>query len=423
MSSYCHLVARRRSKFIRCLFIAIAVIGFMVQTAHISSQYFQYPTTTTILLVRSEMTTNDPIALCIRYWDIIDSNELYQKTGIRYKRIRNLEDAIYYDSKLTISQIFDLTPDVDDFIENCIFRPDEWNIFQQNKSTCRAVFNVTKFTTSDHICYRIEQIFRGARYYKFDISLSSLYRSELFHVTLTQRFADSDFVYGIAFSGELPHKSRESCPVIPRFKSVVGDNINTVYNGLHVTPSRTRIQLLSAPYETNCRHATPEVYYNCRTSCLIKKYKLIDRIPGYELITEKSDLRPMSTLNVSDDRRKEQGLAFWRACQKLCFFRPCVEESSKTTLLPILKSNVTFALSSVTPVDPDTLSHVQATMSFVEFLTLWSSCFGLWFGLSFLSLDPHRVFPSGRRRERVIVRLPCASCVCLQRPRLDPALT
>ena len=75
------------------------------------------------------------------------------------------------------------------------------------------------------------------------------------------------------------------------------------------------------------------------------------------------------------------------ACDASCHSMPCADEytRTKTSFSRLGKMHLGFALMS--PQEPDVETSVQPTMSFIEFFSFVCSCFGTWFGLSFLSLE------------------------------------
>lgn len=369
----------------RCVLLC-SLTGFIVQVTQVSKQYFAFGTTTSVKLSRPTHVKNHPIAVCIRYSDLIDTARLERETGIKLHFVNGLKEAFKNQELLTVDQIFEHTPPPESFIESCMFRQDHWTITKGNTTLCNQAFKVSKFFTLETMCYRIEQI-AFAKMPTTAITQSSFYRSQVFKVTLTANFANIIYLYAMAFTGELPNRSRDNAPILPRTRSP-GNRSHVIFNTLYLTPADIMIKLLEAPYDTRCIHRRAGLYHKCRQQCLVEKYKPWNRVPDLELVTERYKVKPLSAIDLSDSKIKNMTDKYIKECKERCDSIPCSVDFSETSVRIALKEELAFQISSVMPSQHDKVIIAQPQMFFVEFFSFICGCFGTWFGLSFLSLGP-----------------------------------
>lgn len=77
-----------------------------------------------------------------------------------------------------------------------------------------------------------------------------------------------------------------------------------------------------------------------------------------------------------------------RICYKRCIGTPCELTFTRSSASVSKISDVALALWSMTASNPDVRVTTVERISFIDFFTFVCSCFGTWFGVSFLSLDP-----------------------------------
>jgi hypothetical protein len=385
----------------KILLIILSMIGFVIQVTQVSRQYFKYTTTTVVTFVRPHTVKNHPVAVCIRYSDILDKDALFKETGIRMRPLAWLQDAIEDEDKLTIRQVMDYTPAAEHVIDSCFYRPDRWLLTTGSGRECHKRFNVSKFYTGELICYKIEEM-RDIPIDTAGVTKATFKTLLVFEVEFTPVFTQSRVAYVIMFLGTVPYKSRENIAFIPPLK-VPGSN-QSIYNTLYATPADTRVKLLPAPYDTNCTKIDSEVKFTCKKSCLIQKYKLLNRAPTFELLTLRHDLKPLTTKDLMNQTIKQQADKYLNECVHQCDFTPCLIEFSHTTVLPHLRPRIGFSVASVIAFLPDTHTRAQAKMSFIDYFSFICTCIGAWFGISFLTLDPSRWLGKRKQNTRVSAR-------------------
>ena len=141
---------------------------------------------------------------------------------------------------------------------------------------------------------------------------------------------------------------------------------------------RTRISLQEYPYVTNCRNYMKEDLVNpktCIEKCMFREESRQDALTESSRIYEVSDLKLKKWDSIN---RQIVDTCFRRCAQTACYieqYRKIVEDGGKTTI------NIYF------PQEPDFIVNYLPKTQFVEFLVIFCSLFGFWFGLSVTSLS------------------------------------
>ena len=127
------------------LYTLACFIGFLVHSVNFSISFFEYQTSTSMIIeIRQTIKTPD-VAFCSRWTDIIDRSNA-SAYSLNSKR-SNDPDIIDEDmSVLTLNQIFQLTPTINETIDYCHYRRNDTNeAILKNGLDCLEFFTVQKF--------------------------------------------------------------------------------------------------------------------------------------------------------------------------------------------------------------------------------------------------------------------------------------
>ena len=157
---------------------------------------------------------------------------------------------------------------------------------------------------------------------------------------------------------------------------------------------------MQPPYDTSCRDKHPDMMFTCRYNCLVHRFKshrimLPDAIVSHPLdyrIIGSQDIQHPDNITIVSQVDKE--------CQARCHFIPCLQKFSLTATMSSLVTDVVLGFEMRSPNEPDMSTVALPVMHFVEFFSFLCSCFGTWFGISFLSLDPFKKVPCKHRWAR-----------------------
>lgn len=403
----------QRPQLVRRLILIASLIGFVTQVTQVSIQYFRYGTTSDVAFSRPAELVPHSVAICIRYADIIDNKRLFRETGMSLKRIRSLSDAIYNDDLLTVEQIFKFTPSAGQFIASCVYRDNEWSVTEANATACMKLFNVTKFFTLESMCYKVNRI-QTPKYARSAITESKFLTYVVWRVRATTLFSNASYVTPISFTGDLPSVSREFTRPIP-YRNVNSDK--SMLNSITLSPMDTSITRLPAPYDTKCIDLEENIPERCKKNCMISEFQReLDRVPGFELLDKPYKKFPLLYKEMQNDTIVDVIDKIWIDCRKACFFVPCQQSFTQTSADMAMGSGKSFSVSSLINQQADTSTSAQPSMTLVDYFTFVTSCFGTWFGISFMSIDPFKFF-SRKSEDRFVVRFPSHTWICTSIPR------
>ena len=378
------------------LVLMLSFTGFVLQVLQVSLQYFAYATTSVVWLVVPDALAWHDVTICIRYSDILDIESLERETGILYKRAPGstgaaFQDAVENESKMMIKYIFDYTPKASDVIDSCIYRPDDWTISFGDADHCGRLFNVSRFMMQEMMCYAIHSL-NSFQLQRTSVTLSTFYKCHVYELLFNQKLASAVIVNAIASpDGTLPWLSREySSPLAVKSCGEV------THNFLFVTPSSTHMHKLPPPYDTHCVDMVLDEMYECTRRCLLDRLASQGKAPTWSILHEREgQLYPITQVDMRNRSKRDTFTSADRDCNRACAFAPCDVTYTRTSTTPAMRQETILGFALKSPPQPDTLMQFHATMSFIDYFSFVSSCFGTWFGISFLSLDPFR-----RRKRR-----------------------
>lgn len=158
---------------------------------------------------------------------------------------------------------------------------------------------------------------------------------------------------------------------------------------------------LPPPYNTGCIDYTKLGFQSmteCRHRCLINKSKdAFGKLPFSPIYTLPSDFKHISPTDLQNLTIMTSLIHFKELCILACHEANCKESYTitKTTSKDHWESMV---LIINIPREPTMKIEHVPELKLVEFLVYIMSCFGTWFGLSILHLNPVHVFEVVKRR-------------------------
>ena len=403
---------RRRRQLVKRCIQAAALVGFVIQSVQVSVLFFEYTTTTQLKMQTPEVILVRSVALCIRYHELLDQEALEREASNSSSRralqpLDSLAAGISQEDALTVAQVFRLTPEPEALLSSCVSRPDNWRYTRLSGSACYDVFNVSRFFTLEYMCYVVaERLERNLSL--ASVTHSSFLQHRVYEVTLGHVFRHSVIVMPIVFTDGLPFRSRDYTSALPPLRVSGSDmrdlNQQQAFNIFDVYGSDVSFHRLPPPYDTRCVDRPYDSLFFCRRSCLVREFASFDRLPGFELLTPDFahllDRRVFSVKDLNDSQMLEQATLAYATCGRECRFTPCVSGYVKTTKRAMRDRSDDLRFSYLTSADPSVAIHAQATMTFIEYFSFLSGCFGTWFGVSFLSLRHLRLRCSLRQTER-----------------------
>jgi hypothetical protein len=367
-----------RKHQVRCFILLIAAFGFGVQVTQVSIHYFSYGTHVQVHVLFPEKAVHHNVAVCVSYADLVNWTALSNASE---------KDGENEKPKLTVRQLFELTPDVNNTIEACYFRVSNWRAKFLQGDECYNYFHVHKYMAQSYICYKFELLI------EVTLDMSSITRSlsasfAMSTLSLTKAFNKSTNVNMITFHGSYPYLSRDVSVVTYILDSTLTKN--KLHNYFDLFSNDYEFVRLEAPYDTGCIDRKVEDIFTCKYSCFVQHYSAMGKIAPLDPVTDPLDLLIIDGEDLEDDEILANVSKIDKICVKKCDFVPCHSGYTKTTFLPRLIKELNLGYYSRTPIEPSIISESIPGNSFVEYFSFTAGCFGIWFGISFMSLDPFK---------------------------------
>lgn len=372
----------------------LAVSGFTVHVAIISMDYFEYKTVNKINVSTEDELPIPSLSLCFRYVDLLDRVK-GQEYGIG-KTIHKTTSEFNDDmGKLTVKQIFDLTPAAEDSIFDCDIR--EYRtmkmIERMSKEECGKKFSTNKYLMQEYICYDFERV--DLRKYPFFKTTHALtYVGVVYILTLSPRFDSVDLFLPIAYiyteeeaTNNFPMYSRSFSK--PSHKSKNTASGTPLANMFDIYHSWTRIYLMPSPYETHCTNETSKE--ECTKECLIHELESENRLPYTEIIDSPLDIKPVSPRDMEDNATfLEFLLEAEKKCSGKCIHDICNHFYTLTGIKNwnAIENNWTARYRVMTAERPNLVMRIVPQTSLSEFIIYICSLFGIYFGMNVFALNP-----------------------------------
>jgi hypothetical protein len=375
-------------------FVVGCALGFGFQVYNISSKYFSYPTSTTTEIRMPHLLDSPAVSLCIRYGDFIKGPKgqwAYEmEDEERFEHLKTLS------LKMTLKDIMEGTPPVHDLLVECMHRnPGSYRVIESNETDCDNLYKVTKFFIQEFICYRFEPVghLEGEKYPYQNIAFSLRFPGLFYGLVLSK-----DSMQGANFCKVVVHGKTslpyDSLAFSPTFYRVAQGEPK--YNSVKVVYSFLETQLLPAPYTTNCRvyHSERASGNGGRKSCINHCVKnavkeLTGKFPFNTIENDTVAVEIVTDVDLDNYTFAKQLTTVEDECYSHCKQSACEDRFYLSVIQKEEKSEEDHLTIEVNaPNTPLFSVKNRELISVAGFFVYISTCFGTWFGLSFLSLNP-----------------------------------
>lgn len=384
------------------VYATVCAVGLIYQIHLFSSNYFKYTTTTRFKYIfKTKLNTSDMI-LCPRYSDIIDYVRLKRDTGISL----SIEDSRHIQDHLTAEQIFKYTPKNHEILDSAFYRINtSLNLQFLNQSQVYIVYNVTRFTVSEFMCYTITRKDKELIGYEdYLLSTAPVSPSVTYEIRFSKCLQKTDLMWiMLVHSPGVDFPSYFYSPVINRLS--IGKRR---FNLFSATNKLYHMRLLPKPYDTGCVEFDQFISEtNCWFPCINNEI----RKTGSQKVTYNTfvwkENEKQKFLSHNDLLNRTIDNAFINAdhviCKKKCrSVLGCKRWFSVTTKFhtSMQVGTETFIVQALVPAEPGISIHSEKWMSFEEYLIYLSTTIGIWFGLSVSSFSPFQYLIDRLRRKR-----------------------
>ena len=151
---------------------------------------------------------------------------------------------------------------------------------------------------------------------------------------------------------------------------------------------------LPSPYDTKCIESFDQD--DCNSQCLKQELgSELNRVPFSVFVDNKyQNLKQINPEDMSNERLTNLLWQLEQKCWEKCTFTPCFQIVSFTDLINYYNSRdkARLKIISMVPKRPTLIiSSIPATTK-TDFLLYICNCFGIWFGLSFMTCDPYFIW-------------------------------
>ena len=393
----------KRNRVCQVFVIVVAVSGFLIQSGDVLRVYFEYRTRSDVSILVPKRISAPDVSLCVRYVDVLKGNYNISSTNTSYEedeKIRKIQ------TKITIREIFDNTPEASELSEKCLLRlPQDYRLYTFNASECNKRFSVTKFYTQEYICYRWAFILKNVedrfRYFD-DFTLKNETYFEYQNLAFTLSYPG--LIYGIMMNYSSVYgadlckvvlNNADSLPVnsigyAPTFNR--GVKLAPKYNLINVGYSITQLRRLPPPYNTDCRDYfdTQGEKKPCIDACLLKEtLRVFDKVPFSFIKSNPENKKHISVDDLRNGTFSNLLTQMEMNCSSQCSQEQCLREFYSTTLFKEESGEFEyFQIMVSAPKSPIIKVITKPSWSIEEFLIYISTIFGIWFGVSVVSLNP-----------------------------------
>ena len=380
---------------VKLLFYAFAGIGLIFQLKDIVKDYFAFKTSSKVELLRELNYGNPAIYFCIRFSDILNRSN-YKKYGIHSKRHNDTQLLQEELAVLTVKDIFDLTPDPKDVIEECEYRHDSYRTRKHSKTDCQKLIHVNKFFSMKEICYQFMVQSKKNGFNCNKISLSLYDRRKIYSVTLSDEFRGSHLIsmcsyfpyrgLGDHIWNVIDNQSRKFARSMFRLNDF--EENTTVHNNFYVSNVHYLLNYLPPPYDTMCTLAAQNWKVSCERACNTKIYERYGRIPPDKVTLTPRNLKIITEKDLDNQTLMDEITMKKKKCFRSCIYEWCEDDFTVTEVTSAPSKVPKIYLASTCSFSPTHNLIFYPKYSLDEILIYTTSSFGVWFGFCFVSLNP-----------------------------------
>ena len=373
-------------------FLMFCVAGFLYQVFGVSLIYFEYDTVSSIQFVMEPSAPLPKLAVCLTYSDIIKNHRM---------------------NSLTVNEILNLTPEADSAVISVSYRTEDTLLtskgvrdgpFNSQTKPLADVISVDKFLHDILVCYRISWF--DTRSIEWYFSASSIQTSGvLYSIVLNKTaFGSASQIKVIPYHGTYPTGSYYYSPLINRRTNDKSDGKNTV-NHVVVGFAVLNVSLLPPPYKPRCSRDEGTSRATCLLKCFTRELSKFDRIPPQAVVNEPSDMKMLSEQDLlSNETVHKEVTQNSKYYLGLCNLLLCDYDTTITTVIQTIVGGDELRVTLTANEVPERRIVSMPRLESAEFVVYICSCFGIWFGLSVIRLNPsHFAYSVWTKRRRAQV--------------------
>lgn len=424
------MLSRRSYSVLKCSVLVGSLIGLIWQSTLMTKLYLAYQTVNVVSIgVPKQISLEPSISICPSHIQLLDRTKLaklLEQRGITDIDVFNLHPNDT-EGRLTIEDIFDLTPKTWELLQYCRFRKRNSYLMFAETSKCNQVFHVVKFFYLHNVCYRFIQYpsvdeeedevemedssSKKPAFLLEQIQTTSEYPGLISEVELDSKILDNVTHFVVSISDSFPRG-------FDHFPHNIAKNTRMSFR-YSLTFSWEKSYFLPPPYETNCRdwHKSTKGRLGsngeCVDTCILNKgAKELHRVISSSLVFDpvslghllndffrnfSRDVLPQTTADLRNNTIRKRIHKIENECLDECSQSNCEETKFLTRLILTEHSaNENYSFRMYLPDYPVMETNYSPNMLFIEYLLYMCNCVSFWCGLSVCKLTA--VLPFLRKR-------------------------
>lgn len=392
-----------KQKLISLAYIMLCLAGLLYQVSLICAEYFKYGVSSSTTLTQANDYILPAQSTCFEFPEIFNFTQFNIKYNMNY--IYDTTNREVWDSSAheiqrlaSVEDVHEFTPDAEtmcDFVNIRNSSSYEWHGHEADE--CRKHFDVEKFVISSLVCYKISlkdgesDIYNRQNAYFTPNAHGNIY----FLFFNEQKFAHFDYIINVMHPvDKYPWFEFSLTQLLGR-----GHNVSKNTNILNMFNSRSfsiSMNKLLPPFKTKCRDYSVIGYhdsFHCLSDCINAKVRSSFGKASLSYHYFKSDISNLKFLSRKDFA-KESFNATYRnilnICDRKCPIDDCKFTATYTTTIG--EAFVAPGVSAQLPDKPSFEISFGVTILFIDTVNFICSALGVWFGFSFMSIAPDKIF-------------------------------
>lgn len=424
---------RLKMKLLYVLYVILCVTGLFYQIYLVLSDYFKYGVSTSIIVSHTHNYTLPSLTTCFRFSEIFNYDMFNQKYKSNF--VFNYSDkgtaylsGLEIQKLVTVDDVYQFTPAAHHMIDGCEIRnASNLKYHYYDSSICKDYFRVEKFIITQLTCYKMtiksssNIIYSKENAYFIPADLGFLF-FVYFNHTAFEKF---DIIVNVIHPSdnypwvEFPLTQRRARV----YNAITGKSVMNMFES---KSNSIRIFKLLPPYETSCqdyRSENRETRYrdsqHCLLKCITDKVRIkFDRASLTNHYFRGVNMKLLSRNDISDPSFAAKYNDILFNCHELCPDNDCTYTLTYTNTVPVPYSapGVFVAL----PDKPSFTIKYGEKVKFLETINFICSSLGIWFGFSFLAINPfHKIRTNNHRHKN---NSPCKVNYNSEYDRIDEEL-
>lgn len=367
------------------MFSLLCFLGFLLQLQQVSDLYFHFYTTSKTEFQIQEVDNYQSLVFCPRWLDVLDRNQLLNKYNTKLVTPKSDKELDQILGSLTIKQILELTPTVSTVILDCMIREDNISApMSIDKKECHKIFKVIKSVNGERICYTFMPRVR-MNYSVGNVASSQSWTNIVYQISLNPILGNTFLAF---FISEFIDPETENDPLDSRLYQIKVQNIDGLNKSrFAVYGEKITIHRLPPPYDTKCTPGHDREL--CFEECLVAKLQIINKTSWSGFHSEMLEKTMLTSLDLYNYSRSKTIVRSFHLCHSSCKLKTECSTHFSRTAVHVYRAS-TMAVISMVPAGPNLNLHSVPFVTLIEYVVQIGSCFGVWFGLSIMSINPSK---------------------------------